>query len=153
MNSKNQPVFRDSFPIRARASSNLEVHNVDIGSVISGHEQEYYLLYSVADRCNEVSKSTLLFTNIKRFKFMKPNCSVQIFGTGTEYTATVFADCFVKGVELSFPGEDVSLDKNYFDITGKAPVRVRIRTKRMTTIEKLNRTLKIRTVYDLGHEE
>ena len=153
MNKKNQPVFRDSFPIRARASSNLEVHNVDIGSVIAGHETEYYLLYSVADKCNEASKGTLLFTNIKRFKFDKPNCSVLISGTGMEYVATVSADCFVKGVEISFGDADVSIDKNYFDITGKAPVRVRLTTKRMTTIEKLNRLVKIRTVYDLGHEE
>ena len=152
MNNKNQPVFRDSFPIRAKASSNLEVHNVDIGSVISGHENEYYLLYSVSDKCNEVSKNTLLFTNLKRFKLLEPNCSVTVSGTGMEYMLAVSADCFAKGVEITFDGEDVYLDKNYFDITGKSPVRVRLTAKRMTTIEKLRRVMKIRTVYDLGHE-
>ena len=153
LNNKNQPLFRDSFPIRARASSNLEVHNVDIGSVISGRENECYLSYSVADKCNEVSKSTLLFTNIKRFKLLKPNYSITISGTGMEYVATVSADCFVKGVELSFGDEDVWLDRNYFDVTGKAPVRVRITAKRMTSIEKLKRVMKIRSVFDLGREE
>ena len=153
MNRKNQPVFRDSFPIRARASSKLEVHNVDIGSVILGHEKEYYLLYSVADKCNEVSKNTLLFTNIKRFEFLKPNYAVEISGTGMEYVMTVSADCFVKGVEISFDGEDVQIDKNYFDITGRAPQRIRLSTKRMTSIEKLKRVMKIRAVCDLGHEE
>ena len=152
MNNKNLPVFRDSFPIRARASSNLEVHNVDIGSVISGHENEYYLLFSVHDKCNDVSKGLLLFTNTKRFKFNESKCEISILGNGMEYVATVSSDSFVKGVELSFGDEEVFVDKNYFDITGKAPVRVRLTTKRMTTIEKLNRVVKVRTVYDLGKE-
>ena len=153
MNNKNQPVFRDSFPIRARASSNLEVHNVDIGSVINGHEREYYLLYSVADKCNDSSKSTLLFTNIKRFSFLKPNFTISISGTGTDYVATVSADCFVKGVEIRFDSEDVTVDKNYFDITGRSPVRIRLASRRITTVEKLKRIMRIRTVADLGHEE
>ena len=153
MNSDNKPVFRDSFPIRARASSNLEVHNADIGSVISGHEEEYYLLYTVSDKCNEVSKGLLLFTNLKHFKFKKPNCSIAISGTGMEYTVTVSSEHFVKGVEISFDGEDVQLDKNYFDITGKAPVKIQLRTKRMTSIERLKRVVKVRTVYDLGEAE
>ena len=153
MNGKNKPVFRDSFPIRARASSNLEVHNVDLGSVLSGHENEYYLLYSVSDKNNEASKGIYLFTKTKRFAFIKPNYSVEITGNGTDYVATVSADCFVKGVEVSFDGESVFLDKNYFDITSGAPVRIRLTTPRITTIEKLKRVIKIRSVYDLGREE
>ena len=153
MNSKNQPMFRDSFPIRARAASNLEVHGGDLGSIISGHENEYYLLYSIADKSNEASKGIHLFTKSKRFAFQKPNYSIEITGNGTEYVVAISADCFVKGVEISFLGEEVSLDKNYFDITGKAPVRVHLRTPRMTTVEKLKRIIKLRSVYDLGREE
>ena len=54
---------------------------------------------------------------------------------------------------MSFDGVDVSLDKNYFDITGRAPIRIRLTTPRMTTIEKLKRVMKIRSVYDLGRED
>jgi hypothetical protein len=57
------------------------------------------------------------------------------------------------GVEVSFDGEEAYLDKNYFDITGKAPVRLRLKTPRMTSIEKLKRVMRIRSVYDLGKEE
>jgi beta-mannosidase len=153
MNNMNEPIFRDSFPIRARAASNLEIHNIDVGSLISGHEDEYYLLYSVADKCNEVSKGTLLFTNIKRYRFTEPKIDLAISGTGMEFTATVSAEQFVKGVELTFDGEDITVDKNYFDITGKAPVRVRLTSKRVTTVEKLNRIVKLRTVYNLGRGE
>ena len=153
MNNKNQPVFRDSFPIRARASSNLEVHNVDLGSVISGHEEEYYISYSVSDKSSEASKGTYLFTKTKRFNFLKPEYYVDIIGNGMEFVANVGADCFVKGVEISFDGEEVVLDKNYFDITGKATVRIHLTTPRMTTVEKLKRTIKIRSVYDLGRED
>ena len=110
-------------------------------------------MYSVTDKCNEVSKSTLLFTNIKRYKFLKPNYTISITGSGTEYIASVSADCFVKGVEIVFDSEDVRIDKNYFDITGRAPVRIRLTTKRITSIEKLKRVMRIRNVYDLGHED
>ena len=150
MNNRNQPVFRDSFPIKVRATSNLEVYNPDIGSVIKGHEHEYYLLYSVSDKCNDVSEGLLLFTNIKRFNFNKPECSVVISGNGMEFIASVSSPVFVRGVELKFSDVDVTVDKNYFDITSKAPVRVRLTTKRMTTVEKLQRVLKVRTVCDIG---
>ena len=70
-----------------------------------------------------------------------------------EYIATIGADCFVKGVEITFDGVDVSFDNNYFDITSNAPVRVRITSPRMTTIEKLKRVMKIRSVYDFGRED
>ena len=152
VDAKNRPVFRDSFPIRARASSNLEVHNVDIRSEIVGHESDRYLSYSITDKCNEISKGLLLFTNIKHFKFNEPDCQIDISGNGMEYLVTVSSDNFVKGVELSFGEEDISADKNYFDITGKAPVRVKLTAKRMTSIEKLRRILKIRTVCDLGRD-
>ena len=90
---------------------------------------------------------------MKRFKLLEPKCSATILGNGMEYTVTVSSDCFTKGVELTFDGEDVDLDKNYFDITGKSPVRVRLTAKRMTTVERLKRVMKIRTVYDLGRED
>lgn len=153
MNNKNQPVFRDSFPIRARAFSNLEVHKADIETVISGHERDYYLLYSVSDKSNEASRGIYLFTNTKRFEFLKPQYSIEIGGNGTEYVALIGADSFVRGVELSFESDNVSVDKNYFDITGKAPVRVRLTTPRMTTVEKLKRIIKIRSVYDTGYDK
>lgn len=153
MDNKNRPLFRDSFPIRARASSNLEVHNVDLGSVISGHENEYYLLYSVSDKSNEASIGTHLFTKNKRFAFCKPDYTIDVIGNGMEYTVTVSADCFVKGVEISFEGEEAHLDKNYFDITGRAPVRIRLTTPRMTTVEKLKRVMRICSLCDLGRED
>jgi beta-mannosidase len=152
MNNRNQPVFRDSFPIKVRQTSNLEVYNPDIGSVIKGHEHEYYLLYSVSDRCNDVSEGLLLFTNMKRFSFIEPDCSVVISGNGMEFNVSVSSSVFVRGVELDFGDPNVTLDRNYFDITSKAPVRVRLTTKRMTTVEKLKRELKLRTAYDLGKD-
>lgn len=153
MNNKNQPMFRDSFPIRARASSNLEVYRVDLGSVISGHESEYYLMCSVSDKINDASKCIHLFTKTKRFKFLKPEYTVDIIGNGMEFVATVGSSSFVKGVEVSFDGIEATVDRNYFDITGLAPVRIRITTPRMTTVEKLKRVMTVRSVYDLGREE
>ena len=153
MDNRNRPVFRDSFPIRSRASSNMEVHSLDFGSVITGHEDEYYLLYSVTDNTAEASKGTYLFTKTKRFHFLKPTFTTELLGNGTEYTLTLSSDCFAKGVEISFGDTDALLSDNYFDVTGRAPVRVRIVTSRIITVEKLKRLMRIRSVYDLGHEE
>lgn len=152
MDSKNRPVFKDSFPIKARASENMEVHNVDLGSVVPGHENEYYLLYSVTDNTHEPSRGVYLFTTPKRFKFNKPTYTTQISGNGTEYILEIASDCFAKGVEISFSDTDALLENNYFDITGKAPVKIRMKTKRPITVEKLKRIIKLRSVYDLGHE-
>ena len=76
--------------------------------------------------------------------------SVVISGNGMQFIASVSSPVFVRGVELKFSDVDVTVDKNYFDITSKAPVRVRLTTKRMTTVEKLQRVLKVRTVCDIG---
>ncbi len=152
MDNKNKPIFRDSFPIRARAASTMEVHGVDLGSIVKGHEEEYYVLYSVTDNAREPSVCTQLFTTIKRFEFLKPNYSVEILGTGTDFTASISADCFVKGVEVSFDDVEVDIANNYFDITGKGAVKVAFTTSRIITVEKLKRVIKLRSVYDLGKE-
>ena len=137
---------------RERATSNLEVHNVDLASVISGHENEYYLTYSVADKINDASRGIHLFTKTKRFDFLEPDFSFDVTGNGTDFIATVGANCYAKGVEISFDGIEATVDRNYFDITGTAPVRVGVSTPRMTTVEKLRRVMKVRSVYDLGRE-
>ena len=54
---------------------------------------------------------------------------------------------------ISFEGEEAHLDKNYFDITGRAPVRIRLTTPRMTTVEKLKRVMRICSLCDLGRED
>ena len=149
LDNRNRPVFKDSFPIKIASSENMEIHNVDLGSVITGHEREYYLTYSVSGDSTPY-RGVYLFSPIKRFDFNKPSFTVNIAGNGSEYTISVSSDCFAKGVELSFPDIDAALDDNYFDIVTKAPVRVNLKTRRPITVEKLKRIMKIRSVYDLG---
>lgn len=152
MDNRNRPIFRDSFPILCRASTNMELHNVDISSVIKGHENEYYLLYSVTDKTMEASRGILLFTKTKRFAFLKPEFTTELAGRGTEFLLTISSSCFAKGVEISFDEIPVSLSNNYFDITSKAPIRIRLTSPVIITVEKLKRLMKIHSVYDLGHE-
>ena len=151
LDNKNRPVFKDSFPIKIVAGENMELHNVDLGSVIPGHEREYYLSYSVSGD-STAYRGVYLFCPIKRFELPKPVYTVNIVGNGTEYTVSVSSDCFAKGVELSFPEIEASLSDNYFDIVTKAPVRVNLRTARPITVEKLKRIMKIRSIYDLGRK-
>ncbi len=153
MDNLNRPVFRDSFPIKLNASSSMDVHNVDLGSVISGHEHEYYLLYSVFDNNIQSSKGVHLFTKAKRFKFLKPDFRVDITGSKTAFTVSVASDCYAHGVEISFNEIEAQISDNYFDITGKSPVKVEFTTPGVITVEKLKRLLRIKSVYDLGHEE
>ena len=149
LDNQNRPVFKDSFPIKIVAGENMEIHNVDLGSVIPGHEREYYLSYAVSGDSTPY-RGSYLFTPIKRFNFREPTFAVNISGNGSEYTVSVSSDCFAKGVELSFPDIEASVDDNYFDIVTKAPVRVKLKTARPITVEKLKRIMNIRSVYDLG---
>lgn len=152
MDNCNKPVFRDSFPIKIGAGEIMELHNADISSAINSHEREYYLTYSVSDGSTVSARGIYLFVTPKRFNFGKPKFTTSISGNGSEYTVSVSSDCFTKGVEISFPGVDYDLEDNYFDIMSKAPVRVRLRTKRPITVEKLTRIMKLRSVYDLGRD-
>ena len=148
----NRPVFRDSFPIKIGAGEVMELHNADISSVISSHEREYYLTYSVSNGAATAARGVYLFTPLKRFDLKKPTLGVTISGNGREYTVSVSSDVFTKGVEIFFPEIEYELDDNYFDIVSKAPVRVRLKTARPITVEKLTRIMRLRSVYDLGKE-
>ncbi len=153
MDNSNKPVFRDSFPIRLRASSDMDVHNVDLGSVILGHENEYYLIYSVTDNALDTSRFSYLFTKPKRFEFSDPNFKTEITGHKTVFSISISADGYAKGVELSFEDIDAEFSDNYFDITSRAPVKIDFTTASVVTPEKLKRLLRIKSVYDLGHEK
>ncbi len=153
MDTDNRPVFRDSFPIRLRSSDDMNVHSVDFSSEISGRENKLYLLYSVTDNSLVTYKDVHLFVKTKRFKFPKPVLKTEISGNGNRFMISVASDTFAKGVEISFDGIEAEMSDNYFDITGKAPVRVSFTTNGVNSVEKLRRALRIRSVYDLGREE
>ncbi len=150
--NENKPVFKDSFKIKAAAYSDMDVHNIDLGSVITGHMNEYYLKYRVSGDKAGSHAGILLFTKPKRFKHRKPSFAVDITGSKRDFVLKVGADCFVRGVEVSFSEVEAELDENFFDITSAAPVKVNVRTKGIVTVEKLKRTLNIRSIYDLGKE-
>ncbi len=145
MTSDNKPVFRDSFPIKSHASSNMDVHTADIGSVIRGHLDDCYISYSISDNANYVSRCVHLFTKPKRFAFKKPDIKLEVNGVGTDFEVSVTSGALALGVELSLPEIGADFEQNYFDITSSRPVKVRFKTKRTVTVEKVRRLIKVRS--------
>ncbi len=152
MDSTNRPVFKDSFPIISEPMSDMELHNVDLGSILSGHENDYYIKCSVFDKTSEPASNIFLFVRPKRFNLPKPDFVTEITGSRNDFVLTLSCSCLALGVHISFSECEVSVSDNYFNVTSRHPVKVKIHTESVTTVEKLRRTLRIASVYDLGKE-
>ncbi len=149
MDSENRTLFKDSFPIAAEPMSSRVIHNCDFGDILRGHEDEYYLVYSVSGG-GFSSKGTLLFTKPKAFRFKKPTFKTSVSGNGKSFVVTIQSDVYAKSVELDFESCDAVFEDNYFDITEHTPMRISLNTAEVTGADALTSQLKIRSVYDIG---
>lgn len=148
VSTDNTVIFKDSFPIKVDALVATDVFNCDLTSVVSGHEEEYILVYSISGGAESSGK--LLFTSVKNLALKSANVSVNIVGGGTSFSATVTSDALALGVFIDFVGVDAVLDDNFFDICDRAPRRISISTSTITTAADLTEMLRVRTVYDIG---
>lgn len=151
LTNDNRVVVRDSVEIEAAAESVSCVYAFDAAALISGHENEYYLSYSLTDARGTHSRGTMLFVPPRLFEFKKPSITAEISGSGTDYAVTLYSDVYARAVEVYIDGEeDVILEDNFVDITSDVAVRLRLTTLRPTAIETLKRELRVRSFYDVG---
>ncbi len=168
LDAQNNIVYHGSDDVKVPEMSTLAFEGRDFTDVVSGHENEYYLEYGLREGALTVSRGTLLFVKPKRFKFCDPKIKSQISGTGRMMSITLRAEAFAKDVEISFPGHDVLLKDNYFDITSSAPVKVdfvllsgsvnsfdleeALRIKCVNNISNVNKSVK-KSLFDAKKEE
>jgi len=73
-----------------------------------------------------VSKETVLFVAPKHFSFAKPEYSVDVDEKSDHFAIIIKANTFCRFVRVKIPGEDVVFSDNYFDITGKEGVEIKV---------------------------
>ncbi len=98
---------------------------------------------------NKVFQKTALFVKPKYFQFLKPQIAVNFEKLGEKTAkATVKSDVFAMRVGLDFADFDCVLSDNFFDICEAGEYTVTFATDR--TVEELNNSLEIKSVYDIG---
>ena len=146
----NYTIFKASEPVEISAMTEGEIHTVDLGEVILGHESEYYLEYYLKEGSSQISKGTLLFLPEKHFDFKKPFIKAEITGQDRRFSLTLSSNVFVKDLEMDIDGVDAVFSDNYIDLTSEAPVKIDFTvTGPSQTAYHLKDVLELRSVWDL----
>lgn len=147
--SKNNTIHQGSEQcVIERATAKL-VMEKDFGEFVAGHEQEYYLEYSLRDPMGVFSQGTMLFVPEKHFAFADPQIKADIAGSDRRFSVLLTASAFAKAVELSFSDADAVFFDNYIDLTSSSPVKISFTlTGESRTAYQLLSSLRIRSIYD-----
>ena len=97
---------------------------------------------------NLIIKNTELFVPAKHFEWKKPDIKVKIEKRGDTAYISFASDVYAKSVFVDFEGFDLVLSDNFFDLTGESGYTVYAKTEK--SVEELNKSIKIKTVYDIG---
>lgn len=152
LDNKNREIMRETREFSVLPHSSSVIFDVDLTDIISGHEREYYLAFFASDSRGIHSEDTLLFAPERAFSLLDPAIKFELTGTGNDYTITLHAENYARGVQISVVGEeDVTLGDNHFDITSAIPVRIPLHTERPTAHETLIRELAVSSLYDAAH--
>jgi beta-mannosidase len=87
---------------------------------------ELKIMEDAANNAAIVSKETALFVPPKYFSFVKSEYSVEVDELEEHFSLTVKANTFCRFVRIKIPEEDVVFSDNYFDITGKEGVEIKV---------------------------
>ena len=146
--SKNETVYSNSEPLEFDAMTSKKLFTRDFSEYVRGHEDEYYLEYSIKEGGSVLSSGTHLFVPEKYFKFCDPDISFDISGSERRFSITLAAKSFAKDVELDFDDVDAVFSDNYFDLTSSSPIKLSLNVKGGTeAAEHLKEALRIRSVY------
>ena len=86
----------------------------------------------------------------KHFKFKNPAIRATVSGSGKKFDVTLYSECFAGRVWLEFESTEALFSENGFDIIENAPRRITLETTEIISAERLERELKITTLYDAG---
>lgn len=107
--------------------------------------------YELVENGRVVSRGTSLFVKPKYFEFLIPEYHVDVTEEKDAFLVHVTSDVYAGYVELELEKDDPVWEDNYFDITSKEGVRVRVEKSELRagmTAERLKKELHIRSVVD-----
>ena len=152
IDNKNKTIYTASEQCVIERGCAKHVVDRDFGEIIASHETEYYLDVCLRDPMGVFSHVTMTFVPEKHFRFLPPDIHAQVVGSDKRFSVTLTADSYAKGVEISFSDRDAVFSSNYVDITSSAPIKISFNiVGGIETAEHLNRTIRIRSLYDVAH--
>ncbi len=146
----NVTVYKNSEPLEFDGMSAKKLFTRDLSEYVRGHEQEYFLEYSLREGTTLICSDVLLFVPEKHFAFEDPKITWEVAGADKKFSLTVTAKNFAKDVEFDLEGVDAVFSDNYLNITSGAPVKITLNVlSGVETALHLRDALRIRSIYDV----
>lgn len=96
----------------------------------------------------EIASQSMLCVKPKHFEFKKPDFSVHFTKNNDDVSVIIKSDVFAMGVYLDFDEFDCIFSDNFFDIGENKEYVITFKSDKKT--EELEKSLKIKSVYDIG---
>jgi len=143
-------IHEATMPCKIGESSSERIFVHDLSELVTGHEREYLVDYSLKEGSSTVSRGTLIFLPEKRFSFSDPEIRAEIAGDDRRFSITLTAKRYARLVELDFADTDALFSDNCIDLLSGAPVKISFTTLgRSTSAEALSESLRIKSIYNL----
>ncbi len=143
-------LIRDSIDVVIPSASVVSVFSVDLSELIGSRKDNTVLMFTLSGNNGISYSDTALFVSERELKLRAPNIKYNLTGACNDFTLTLTADAYARGVEVTFFDEDVILSDNYFDLTPAHPIKIDIHSPRPTATEALWNKIKILSLYDIG---
>ena len=126
------------------------IYTFDFSDMFKKGKSEKFLGYRLIDAENNIiSSSSFIFEKPKGFKFIKPNYKYSITEQDDAFIVNLSVDSYTKYTELYFENTDGRFESNFFDVISGDSLSIRFYPKEKTNAEILQKSLKIRSVYDI----
>lgn len=127
------------------------IYTFDFSDMFKKGKSEKFLGYRLIDAENNIiSSSSFIFEKPKGFKFIKPNYKYSITEQDDAFIVNLSVDSYTKYTELYFENTDGRFESNFFDVISGDSLSIRFYPKEKTNAEILQKSLKIRSVYDIA---
>ena len=136
--------------VYAEPMSSVEVELADYSKYVGGTPEEYYVIFELANERFTDYVGCKTFAPPKHFKFRNPEIKYSVSGSGKEFEISLLSSAYAMGVQLDFGDIDVELSDNFVDLREGVAEKLTARTDRAISPEKLQRALRLRSVYDIG---
>ena len=150
LDNTNATLLKDSIRVHLSPMSSETLLVRDFAEIVGKRKDRVYLHYILSDSVTRPSEGTVLFTEPKRFDFIKPEIRWELVGNGTSFTLTVSSSVFVKGLFVDFAAGDCILEDNCFDICESTPRRIRVISRSPYAVETLRNSINMISLYDVG---
>jgi len=117
------------------------------------NQEELVCEMTVSDENGRKHTMSEVFLPYKHIKLPDPRLKYQITESDDKFVVTITAEAFAAFVELDLIEADAIFADNYFNISGNEAVTVELKksdiwNKEKINISELDRTLKIRSLFD-----